>query len=83
MDNANVMATVASSVITGAIGFLVARMHRGLDVRGQAEAALWAASPQIIESLRGEIDRLWERERACQKDLEECRRRITALEIKS
>lgn len=84
---ANWAALAAGVVGTGAVGYIVARLSKGTDARGLAEAELIGAGPKIIEqqnkridAMQGEITRLWgearsayDRERAALSRERECR----------
>lgn len=90
----NILAAIVSVTLTAVIGFIVARAGKRHDARAQAEAALIGIGPQIIKEqnlrinqqderinlLGREIDKLRERERDCQEQLDSANNRIALLE---
>lgn len=87
MPESNLWATILAVFGTGVVTFVVTRLSKGHDARGQAEAALIGTGPTIIaeqnrriSGMQKDLDRMWvelqemaKRERKCRDDLAETR----------
>lgn len=94
IDDPNIVALIVAPILTGVIGYIVARASKGQDVRSAAEAALIGMPGPIIaeqnvriDALTKEVARLWselrhavEREQECRNQLRRQADRISDLE---
>lgn len=87
LGSSDFVAWAEAAVVTSLITWVLARVSRRSDARAQAEAALIASGPTIIQLQNERIDQLskdfqalWQREHDCQQQLADCRRRLDRLE---
>jgi uncharacterized coiled-coil protein SlyX len=81
----SISASIAAAItVTGA--YLTMRGSKRIDLRGQADAALYSTGPKIIEELqkqlasqRKEIDDLWADRRASYQIEQDCKRDLLAM----
>ena len=85
----NTVATAAAAFAGAFLTFLVGRISKNWDARGQAEAALLGIAPPIIAELNKhiaqlneQIEALWKRDYECRRELEKAKQRIFVLERK-
>lgn len=85
----NALTSVATLILGSLITYALTRLGKAADARVAADAAVMGIVPPIIEQqnkritqLTEEVERLWERDRECRRELDEANDRILILERK-